>query len=85
MSETSDGDLIPCRIRNSASMVSRLRIRSIVLPYQRASLAVEFAAMHFADPKQNRYAYQLVGFDSDWLYTDSSRRVASYTNLPFGE
>ncbi len=58
--------------------------RAITLPYQRASLAVEFAGIHFARPEQNSYAYKLEGYDDDWIYTDSSRRIASYTSLPFG-
>ena len=59
--------------------------RSITLPYDRASVAVDFVALDYSDPSQNFYAYQLVGYDDDWIYTDSSRRVASYTNLPFGD
>lgn len=48
------------------------------------SLAVEFAALDFSAPERNRYAYKLEGFDSSWIETDSSRRLASYTNLPPG-
>ncbi len=58
--------------------------QSISVPFQRASLTLEFAGMHFADPVQNTYAYKLVGYDDDWTYADSSRRIATYTNLPFG-
>jgi len=58
---------------------------SIVLPQHRANISVEFAALHYADPAKNRYAYRLAGFEDDWIYTDSSHRRASYTNLPFGE
>jgi hypothetical protein len=34
--------------------------------------------------KKNQYAYKLEGFDADWTRVDSSRREASYTNLPPG-
>jgi signal transduction histidine kinase/DNA-binding response OmpR family regulator/ligand-binding sensor domain-containing protein len=60
------------------------RTESITLPYELANITVEFAGIHFSDPQQNRYAYQLVGYDNDWIFTDSNRRSASYTNLPFG-
>jgi signal transduction histidine kinase/ligand-binding sensor domain-containing protein/DNA-binding response OmpR family regulator len=59
--------------------------RSITLPYDRSSVAVDFVALDYSDPSQIDYAYRLVGYDDDWIFTDSSRRVASYTNLPFGD
>jgi ligand-binding sensor domain-containing protein/signal transduction histidine kinase len=46
--------------------------------------SLEFAALHFADPGGNRYAYRLKGFDADWVETDATRRFASYTNLDPG-
>ncbi len=49
------------------------------------SLAVEFAALDFTFPDHNRYAYRLEGFDRRWTETDSTRRLASYTNLPPGD
>jgi diguanylate cyclase (GGDEF)-like protein len=49
------------------------------------SLAVEFAALDFSAPEQNRYAYRLEGFDRDWTQTDADRRLAIYTNLPPGD
>ncbi|MFO1341261.1 MAG: two-component regulator propeller domain-containing protein [Burkholderiaceae bacterium] len=48
------------------------------------SLAVEFSAADFSAPERNRYAYKLEGFDADWVETDATRRLASYTNLPPG-
>jgi hypothetical protein len=44
----------------------------------------EFAGLHYADPQRNRYAYQLVGFDPDWVSTDAGKRFATYTNLDPG-
>ncbi|MRV76102.1 response regulator [Duganella sp. FT92W] len=48
------------------------------------SFAVEFSALDFSAPELNRYAYRLDGFDNDWIVTDASRRLASYTNLAPG-
>lgn len=48
------------------------------------SLWVEFSALDLTAPERNRYAYQLEGFDNGWIETDSSHRVAAYTNLPPG-
>ena len=58
--------------------------QSIVLPYYRTNVAVEFAALDYSNSSLNSYAYQLVGYDGNWINVDSSRRIASYTNLPFG-
>jgi len=47
-------------------------------------LTVEFAALDYSSPDRNQYAYRLEGYDRDWVPTDSTRRLASYTNLPPG-
>ena len=59
-------------------------VAEIVLSYKDNFFAFEFAALDYTDPARNRYAYQLEGFDQDWVYC-GARRYASYTNLPPGE
>ncbi|MDB6045419.1 MAG: hypothetical protein JWM63_3970 [Gammaproteobacteria bacterium] len=49
------------------------------------SIAVEFAALDYSAPERNRYAYKLDGFDTDWVETEPSRRLAAYTNLLPGD
>ncbi|MGO8794581.1 MAG: two-component regulator propeller domain-containing protein [Candidatus Sulfotelmatobacter sp.] len=56
----------------------------IVVTAKDRGFQVEFAALDYAAPLRNRYAYKLEGFDHDWIETDSTRRVASYTSLPPG-
>jgi len=51
---------------------------------QDSVFALEFAALHYAAPQRNRFAYQLQGFDKDWVVTDASKRFATYTNLDPG-
>ncbi|WP_295996179.1 two-component regulator propeller domain-containing protein, partial [Rugamonas sp.] len=58
--------------------------RALTLDWGGAVFALEFAALQYAEPGQNRYAYQLQGFDRDWVETDANRRSASYTNLDPG-
>jgi len=48
------------------------------------SLSVEFASLDYSAPERNQYAYRLEGYDVEWVPTDSTRRLASYTNLPPG-
>ena len=55
-----------------------------VTPYAN-SIAVEFSALDYSAPERNRYAYRLDGFDSAWVDTEASHRVAAYTNLPPGD
>jgi diguanylate cyclase (GGDEF)-like protein len=59
--------------------------RALVLPPQQTVFAIEFAALHFTDPLQNRYAYRLEGFDPDWVQADAMHRSATYTNLNPGK
>jgi len=49
------------------------------------SFAVEYAALDYSAPDRNRYAHRLLGFDRDWIASDATRRLASYTNLPPGQ
>ncbi|MEO5622733.1 MAG: EAL domain-containing protein [Dokdonella sp.] len=43
----------------------------------------EFAALDFAAPERNRFAYQLEGFDDHWIDA-GTRHEATYTNLAPG-
>jgi signal transduction histidine kinase/streptogramin lyase len=52
----------------------------IVLNYDQNFFSFEFSALNFILPEKNQYAYQMVGFDKDWIYS-GTRRYASYTNL----
>jgi len=58
--------------------------QAITLREQDSVFSLEFAALHFAGPQRNRYAYQLQGFDKDWVVTDAGKRFATYTNLDPG-
>ncbi len=58
--------------------------REIVLQHQDYLFSFEFAALDYASPMKNKYAYKLDGIDNDWVYTDAHNRVATYTNLPGG-
>ena len=57
----------------------------IELTHGDKGVAIEFAGLHYSNPKANKYAYLLEGFDKDWVYTDATRRLATYSNLEPGE
>ncbi|CDF79797.1 histidine kinase [Formosa agariphila KMM 3901] len=56
----------------------------IKLKYSENSFSFEFAALHYAASRKNKYAYKLEGFNDDWIYTTSDNRYATYTNLEPG-
>jgi diguanylate cyclase (GGDEF)-like protein len=47
--------------------------------------SLEFAALDYSAPERNHYAYQLKGFDTNWVQTEATSRRASYNNLPPGD
>jgi len=59
--------------------------REIILPYDQSVFTFEFAALDYTNPEKNKYAYIMEGVDPDWVYTDASRRFATYTQLDPGE
>jgi len=56
-------------------------VDELVISHRDQVFSFEFAALHFASPEENRYAYKLDGFDKDWIETGANRRFAVYTRL----
>jgi PAS domain S-box-containing protein len=52
----------------------------IKVTYQDRVITFEFAALHFAAPAKNSYAYIMEGFEKVWNEV-GNRRLATYTNL----
>lgn len=57
---------------------------AIELSHHENFFSIEFAALDYANPAKNQYAYQLEGFDQAWIY-GGTRRSVSYTNLNPGK
>lgn len=79
---------VPVGVMDDGRTLLRANIsetREITLSHRDNVLAFEFASLHFAEPRKNRFAYKLEGFNEDWVYTDASQRYAHYTNLPYRE
>ncbi len=55
-----------------------------LLPEER-NIDFEFAAPEFINADQIVYHYRLLGFDSIWRETPVGQRIATFTNLPYGE
>jgi ligand-binding sensor domain-containing protein/two-component sensor histidine kinase len=64
---------------------SLLFTKKINLSHDENSIEISFAALSYAYAENNLYAYQLVGVDKDWQYTDSKHLSAKYSLLPPGD
>lgn len=56
-------------------------VDKITLEYQQDMFSLHFSSLDYLVAEQIRYRYRLVGFDRDWIETDASSRVATYTRL----
>lgn len=59
-------------------------LKEITLSHEDYMISFEFAAHEYSAPLKGKYAYQLDGFDKDWVFTNANQRSATYTNLPPG-
>ena len=57
--------------------------KSITLNHLQDILTLEFSSLDFRNPEQNKYRYQLVGIDKEWIQS-GIRRSATYLHLPDG-
>ncbi|MDX9729540.1 MAG: hybrid sensor histidine kinase/response regulator transcription factor, partial [Bacteroidales bacterium] len=57
---------------------------SMELRHDQKSLAIEYAALDYRNPRNIQYAHRLEGVDPDWII-GRGQRTASYTNLDPGE
>lgn len=58
--------------------------KSITLTYEQDVLTLEFSSLDLTASAQNKYRYQLVGVDKDWVES-GTRRTATYLHLPPGK
>lgn len=56
---------------------------SITLSHLQDVLTLEFSSLDYNAPTQNKYRYQLVGIDKEWVES-GFRRTATYLHLPSG-
>ena len=56
----------------------------VIFTHKERVISLEFAALHFSNPDNNVYAYQLVGVDEDWVQKKGPTGTVTYTNLEPG-
>ncbi|WP_207632919.1 ligand-binding sensor domain-containing protein [Foetidibacter luteolus] len=55
----------------------------IVLPYDKSSFSIDFAALSYTSPGMTAYKYRMDGLDKDWTYLPANRKVY-FTNIAPG-
>jgi PAS domain S-box-containing protein len=64
--------------------ISLQQAESVELAYDDSVFSIGFASLDYTAPDQNRYRYQLEGFDKRWVIHEGSPEV-TYTNLDAGD
>jgi hypothetical protein len=70
--------------KNSPLQADILRTSHLILQPEHSVFSLDFVAIEYQRPKNNRYAYFLEGFEKDWNYV-GTQRTATYTNLSPGD
>jgi len=58
--------------------------REVFLHADTKTILIEFAALEYSSPKQNRYKYCMEGLENKWIDAENMN-YASYSNIPPGE
>ena len=58
-------------------------ISELKLPYDKANISFEFAALDYSSPEKKTYAYYLEGWDKGWNYVGTNRS-ANYSRISEG-
>jgi signal transduction histidine kinase/ligand-binding sensor domain-containing protein/DNA-binding response OmpR family regulator len=66
-----------------AGQQSLFNIDKITLPYNKAAISIDFAALEYSAPDKIAYAYYLEGWDKGWNYV-GKLRTANYSRLNEG-
>ena len=56
---------------------------SLVLPYSKNTISLDFVALEYSDPSQNLFRYKMENYDLDWVNAGTNG-FARYANLPPG-
>jgi len=75
----------PVKISANSPLQQAIDLTDVIeLTHADQVISIEFAALSYSTPSQNRYRYRLEGFEEDWIEVDSTRRLVTYTNLDPG-
>ena len=70
-------------VNNSDTVLFTDGRQELSLKYNENKISFQYVALHFSNPSLNQYAYQLEGYDKQWIPAGTERTV-TYTNLSPG-
>lgn len=72
---------------NGRQIISKslAEISEVSFTHRENVITIEFAALDYTSPLQNKYRYMLEGFDESWVEVGATKRSATYTNLDQGD
>ncbi|PKK37121.1 hybrid sensor histidine kinase/response regulator [Siphonobacter sp. SORGH_AS_0500] len=76
------GDTLNGRVLISQSFADSPKME---LDASENDFSLTFVGLNYANPKKQRYAYQLEGYTKDWVELPAGQRTASFSNLPAGD
>lgn len=72
------------RGKNIMTQKSFDNLKKITFNWKDNAFEFEYAALHYIQTEEVKYAYRLEGFDTDWNFMNN-KRFGRYTNLPDGQ
>ncbi|WP_324673231.1 two-component regulator propeller domain-containing protein [Hymenobacter sp. GOD-10R] len=75
------GELINKRVLLTKDLA---RPQTIAIRADENDFSVEFVGLNYATPNKHHYAYQLVGYNTDWVAAAPGQRTAGFANLQPG-
>lgn len=72
------------KTRNKISKYTIDFSQNIVLKYNQNNFEIVFSLLNYLNPRDNRFAYKLEGYDKDYIYPENMRNIANYNNLKSG-
>ena len=56
----------------------------VVIKSGENDFSFEFVGLNYVNPQKQRYAFQLEGYNQEWVHLPEGQRIASFANLPAG-
>lgn len=78
-------EILPEDQRKRVSLFTPDFTDNLIIPSTYNNFTIRFASLTYNMPQQNKYAYRLQNFDTDWHYVDADHRSAYYTNISPGK